>query len=80
MTKRKKKAPDVVDDIEAIAAKEIAELRTLIDKPDARLTDEVIGRLQRLLELVTAARKEQRDQIRWLEKLPPDHPLLAGAA
>jgi hypothetical protein len=65
-------APDVVDAIEAMAANEIAELRKLVSLPDCRLTDDVIERLQKLLEIVTAARKEWRDQRRFVAKLPDE--------
>jgi len=61
---------DVVDAIEQIAAREIVELQKLREHPDARLTDEVCFRLRLLLDLVTEARKEQRDQIKFVAKLP----------
>jgi hypothetical protein len=66
---------DVVDEIEQIATKEIAELRSLACDPDSRLTDEVIDRLQRLLELVTGARKEQREQKKFVRGLPDEEVL-----
>lgn len=61
---------DVVDAIEQIAAKEIIELQKIGEHPDARLTDEVCFRLRLLLDLVVEARKEQRDQIKFVNKMP----------
>lgn len=63
---------DVVDAIEQIAAKEISELQQIVAGPDSRLTDSVIERLQKLLDLVTEARKEQREQLKWVKKLPDE--------
>ncbi len=61
---------DVVDAIEQIAAREIVELQRIGEHPDARLTDEVCFRLRLLLDLVTEARKEQREQKKFVAKLP----------
>lgn len=61
---------DVVDAIEQIAAREIVHLQQLGEHPEAVMTEEVIERLRVLLEIVTEARKEQREQKKFVAKLP----------
>lgn len=63
--------PDVIDAIEDIAASEIAKIHRLnAEDPDAVISDSVIERLEKLQHLVTEARKEWREQKKFVAKLP----------